>query len=234
MRQSSAQTIRSEHSAKSVPPADAVAVDLGDHRLGRAPQRHVGVDEAAHDRVVGHRVPRAGPPRRSPSPPRPSRCRSRRRTRGRRRAGGPRARPRRPGRGAARRRRSLDELGGDRVAALGPVQRERGDRIRRLVADRAGHAAKPTPPTWPYPLGNGALRRSRGPGCAATAAGRPTSRCRCTTRASTRSTRRRASAPRSSTSCRRPSCSAWTACTTSPTSASATAASSRSRTAGSG
>ena len=37
---------------------DAVAVDLGDDRLGRAPQRHVGVDEAAHGRVVGDRVPR--------------------------------------------------------------------------------------------------------------------------------------------------------------------------------
>ena len=44
-----------------------------------------------------------------------------------------------------------------------------------------------------------------------------TSRSRSTTRASTRSTRRRASAPTSSKSCRRPSCSASTACTTSRT-----------------
>ena len=71
-------------------------------------------------------------------------------------------------------------------------------------------------------------------GCAAIAAGRPTSRSRSTTRASTRSTPRPASAPSRSTSCRRPSCSAWSACTTSRTSAFTTAASSRSRTAGSG
>jgi cyclic pyranopterin phosphate synthase len=77
-------------------------------------------------------------------------------------------------------------------------------------------------------------RSTPGPGCGATAAGPPTSKCRSTTRASTRSTPRPASAPKSWTRCRRPSCSASTACTTSRTSASATAASSRSRTAGSG
>ena len=66
-------------------------------------------------------------------------------------------------------------------------------------------------------------RAERGPhrpGCAATAAGRRTSRSRSTTRESTASTPTAASAPRSSTSCRRRSCSASTACTTSPTSAS--------------
>ena len=77
-------------------------------------------------------------------------------------------------------------------------------------------------------------RRARAAGCAATAAGRRISRCRSTTRASTRSTPTRASARKSSTSCRRRSCSAWTACTTSRTSASTTAASSRSRIAGNG
>ena len=71
-------------------------------------------------------------------------------------------------------------------------------------------------------------------GCAATAAGRGTSRCRSTTRGSTRSTPTPASAPKSWTSCRRRWCSAWSACTTSPTSASTTAAWSRSKTAGNG
>src|SRR5450755_1331737 len=55
-----------------------------------------------------------------------------------------------------------------------------------------------------------------GVGFVATAAGPRTSNCRCTTRGYTGSTRTPASAARSSTRCKRPWSSAWTACTDQP------------------
>ena len=210
--------------------AHAEAVDLRDDRLGRAPQRHVGVDEAR----IMLRSRRSGPTGASPSASSiDSRAPADVVARAERPPGAAqadrRAPRRRPGRASSAARRSRDQLGRDRVQALGAVERQRRDARRRPRTGRCPPSARS--------LCCGCMEPSvetPAPGCAATAAGRPTSRCRSTTRASTRSTPRPASAPRSSTSSRRRSCSAWTACTTSRTSASATAASSRSRTAGSG
>ncbi len=122
----------------------------------------------------------------------------------------------------------LRELGGDRVEPLRPVQREVGR--PRLVVPRAPcrpwggsldwrstwrAPSKPAPAALLPLLVDGA----RGPGALR---GHPPDR-----------PRHRGARPRSSTSCRRRSCSASTACTTSRTWGSPTAASSRSRTAGS-
>ena len=120
--------------------ADAEAVHLGDDRLGRAPQGHVGVDEARHHRQVGHRVPRPAGLGLLHRLRRPSRCRSRRRTRGRRRLqpddphvvvalGLLQPRPARPRASSWR----------DRVQALGPVERQRRNCAVGLQQDRGGH-----------------------------------------------------------------------------------------------
>ena len=171
--------------------------------------------------------PRARPPRPPPSTPSPSRCRSPRRTRARRRAGGSRG-PRVVLRAGQRRAKSSTSSGVIVFRRSGRLSVSVATRVGGLVEHGVAHRAQP------ILCVDGTVRRDQGlaallpllvdrPRGAGALRGHPQDR-----------PARPASAPRSSTSCRRPSCSAWTACTTSPTSASATAASSRSRTAGSG
>ena len=86
----------------------------------------------------------------------------------------------------------------------GPAERSDRDRARLrlpLPAARRGRLTRGTaaPDRALLSCGSWKVPSTRGPGCAATAAGPPTSRCRCTTRASTRSTPSPASGPRSST-----------------------------------
>ena len=119
--------------------ADAEAVHLRDHRLRRAPQRHVRVDVARHHLVVEDRVPRARLPAHQLRAPVDV-------VAGAEGAAGAaqadRRGPRVVLRAVDRRVERLDQLGHDRVQPLGTVERERRDAVVGLEEDwlRVGHS----------------------------------------------------------------------------------------------
>ena len=121
--------------------ADAVAVHLGDHRLRGAPQFHVGVHVAGHELVVDDGVPRAvGLGVHDLRTPLDVVARAERAT-GAAQADrthlgiGPGALEIRP--------QVVDQLGSDRVQAVGTVEREGRHAVRGLVQNglRHGRAA---------------------------------------------------------------------------------------------